>query len=252
MASEFMRSLESENYDSVGELEHRLMSTAAIFNQVLISQLHDAAARGNLDALEDIIKYSDDPKKEFQKKDHARNTTLHWAAGAGHLEIVNFLLLKAEEFGILNEFIHAQNLLGDTALHKSVWRGHKEVVERLLDVGIDREIVNTMNQRAIDLVRENISIGCLLQGAVSLHGVISTSSDDDGRITQSDDDSYFLNLSDTSYSEEDEDCGVLLVENRMKNLFNPPESDELPLETNQMNEGNCDDDDDVPELCDDE
>lgn len=238
-----MRTLESGNFGSAGELEHKLMTSAAFFKQVLVSPLHDAAARGNLAALRELIENSKNPLQTFQKTDNARNTTLHWAGGAGHLEIIMYLVTTAQEFEILESFLHAKNMLGDTVLHRAVWRGHKDVVEYLLNVGIDREISNSMGQKAIDLVRENISIGCLLQNGRCISGIVSTSSDDDDHITNSDDDSFILNLSDTSYSDEDEDVGVLLVENRMKDLFSPLEQPKIADEQEEA-------DDDVPELID--
>ncbi len=45
-------------------------------------------------------------------RDQAKNTPLHWAAGAGHSEAIAYLL------SLPNIDLTAQNLLGDTALHR--------------------------------------------------------------------------------------------------------------------------------------
>lgn len=44
-------------------------------------------------------------------RDNAQNTPLHYAAGAGHVEAVKWLLNNGAD-------INALNLLGDTALHR--------------------------------------------------------------------------------------------------------------------------------------
>jgi ankyrin repeat protein len=52
--------------------------------------------------------------QDVNAKDATNNTPLHWAAGAGHLEAVQYLLSRPDIK--LNE----QNLLGDTPLHRVV------------------------------------------------------------------------------------------------------------------------------------
>lgn len=250
MASEFMRVLDTEDYSSVGELERKLQNSANFFNQVLVSPLHDAAARGNLGSLKEILE-SEEEKKTIYDIDNAKNTPLHWAAGSGNLDIVLFLLKTAEREGNLESFINMQNLLGDTALHRAVWRGHLDVVRCLLDHGVDRDILNTMHQPAIQLVRDT-AIGCLLQNSVVIPGIVP-SSDDECDGSWSDEGSFELNLSDTSFSEEDEDIGVMLVEQRMNRLFQSPDKEDEKEELKQSDEDDIQDDEDddlPPELVD--
>ena len=248
-----MRTMNTGDFSSAGELERKLMNSAGFFHQVLVSPLHDAAARGDVERLQELLDHPEesDPAPSLLTLDNAKNTALHWASGSGHAETVRFLIERGETTGSLLPLLHAQNLLGDTALHRAVWRGHKEVVELLLNAGIDRDVANTMGQTALELVRDHVGIGCLLQRGRMLPGVSSGDDDDatseedaeEGQVLYRAGDEPWrsLNLSDTEYSSEDESIGSLLVEKRMNDLFQPP--------TPSTEEG---EDDDVPPLSDEE
>ena len=227
---------------SVTELEKRLFQTAKIYSQVLISSFHDAAARGNSQVIEEML--TEDPYNLFLL-DNGQNTCLHWAAGAGHHLLVHYLVDFADKLGKKSEFLNKQNAIGDTALHRSVWRNQAEIVKILLQYGIDTQVKNKDMKLAVDLVRNNF-IGCLLQNSfadVSFDYSDDDDDDDGSEFDGEDDDDEEdeenkelygvvnegakgeLNLSDTEYSSEDEDTGELLVQQRMKSLFIPPTSD---------------------------
>jgi ankyrin repeat protein len=112
----------------------------------LVSPIHDAAAKGNVGRLKELI---EEEHWDVNATDAARNTPLHWAAGAGHLEAVQYLLSRPDIK--LNE----QNLLGDTPLHRAVWRNQRETVKALLEAGIDMFVVNRQGFKAKDLARDD-------------------------------------------------------------------------------------------------
>merc|ERR1712137_309158 len=226
------------------------MNSARFFGQVLVSPLHDAAARGNLEQLQELLHSPPEDCEPFSvlTTDNAKNTPLHWAAGSGHEETVTFLIEEADRCDLLPALLSAQDLLGDTALHRAVWRSHQEVVKILVEAGIDRRVENCMGQTAIDLVRDNVAIGCLLQSGEPLPGVDYS---DDDEEDEEDEGALELNLSDTEYSSEDEDIGVMLVEQRMSKLFAgaPPSTIKEKEETKDEE---TDSDDDLPPLVDDD
>lgn len=75
---------------------------------------------------------------DVNAKDATNNTPLHWAAGAGHLEAVNYLLSRPDIK--LNE----QNLLGDTPLHRVCF-----FVQILENIETDEKTLN-MNEHTRD------------------------------------------------------------------------------------------------------
>jgi ankyrin repeat protein len=81
---------------------------AARLTSYLVSPIHDAAAKGNNKGLEELILTQKEP---IDTQDNAQNTPLHYAAAAGHVETVKWLLDNGAN-------INALNLLGDTALHR--------------------------------------------------------------------------------------------------------------------------------------
>jgi ankyrin repeat protein len=139
--------------DALKELEKNWFQKASLLKTHLVSPFHDAAAKGNTDKIKEFIADGRDPNV----RDEAKNTPLHWAAGAGHPEAIAYLL------SLPNIDLTAQNLLGDTALHRAVWRGQTEAVRLLLEKGIDTQVVNRQGHRAIDLVRDNFDIGLMIQ-----------------------------------------------------------------------------------------
>jgi hypothetical protein len=138
------------------------------------SEIHDAAAKGKVDILKRCV---EENHQDADEQDQAQNTPLHWAAstpnlirpplrpsiyanaliiGSGKDEAIKYLLEKGAN-------INARNKLGDTALHRAVWRGHLSTVQILLDCpDIDVGILNHQGHMALDLARDPV-IGELVQ-----------------------------------------------------------------------------------------
>lgn len=232
MRDEFSRGFEERGEEPVADFEKRMLKTAFLFEQTLVSPLHDAAARGNVKALKDIIDglmlvpedfvvpyrfpegrgegLSEAAKRLFMW-DHARNTALHWACGAGQIEAMNFLISQAESFGVLDLLLDARNALGDTPLHRAVWRNQEESVRILLEKGSDVQSINNDNKRPIDLVRV-VSIGALLEGYDPNYYAQHADLCDEDEEEEEDPNQEILrelmanaNLSDTEYSDDDDD-----------------------------------------------
>jgi ankyrin repeat protein len=87
-------------------------------------------------------------EKDFAIVDELGNTALHWAASAGHIEAVQYLVNE------LKVPVNAQNTVGDTALHKAAWRGSLSTVQFLC--GLDETDINVKNKegkKAVELAR---------------------------------------------------------------------------------------------------
>lgn len=69
----------------------------------------------------------------------------HWAAGAGHLDCVKFLVETVKLS------IDAINKQGDTPLHKATWRGALDVVKYLVEKDAKLDVVNGQKKRPVDL-----------------------------------------------------------------------------------------------------
>jgi len=89
--------------------------------------LHEAAAEGNITALQDALQADQDIES---RKDKWQESALHHASKHGKVESVRFLLDAEAE-------VNAQTLHGYTSLHFAAENGHTNVVEVLLDSGAD-------------------------------------------------------------------------------------------------------------------
>ncbi|XP_076547422.1 osteoclast-stimulating factor 1 [Osmia lignaria lignaria] len=115
--------------------------------------LHDAARRGNLSLLKEYIKEG----VSGTGLDAMGNTSLYWAARAGHLDCVKELLK------LPNSVVNAQNKMGETPLHAAASRGHIDTVNLLLKSGADPMIKNND-----DLMPEQLSSDLSIKNAIQL------------------------------------------------------------------------------------
>ena len=88
----------------------------------------DAADKGNLDAIKDLVALGVD----INLNNAVNHTALHFAAARGHLPVVQYLLAHG-----VNKEARADD--GRTALHYAAQGGHLELVKWLIGAGADKE-----------------------------------------------------------------------------------------------------------------
>ncbi|NXW33451.1 BARD1 protein, partial [Phaetusa simplex] len=101
--------------------------------------LHVASIKGDLAAVEELLKNGADPNI----KDNAGWTPLHEACNHGHEEVVKLLL----QYKALVNTTGYQN---DSPLHDAAKNGHVSIVELLLLHGASRDAVNIFGLRPVD------------------------------------------------------------------------------------------------------
>ncbi|NXS62468.1 BARD1 protein, partial [Brachypteracias leptosomus] len=103
------------------------------------TSLHVASIKGDLAAVEQLLKNGADPNV----KDNAGWTPLHEACNHGHKEVVELLLLH-------KALVNTTGYQNDSPLHDAVKNGHVDVVELLLLHGASRDAVNIFGLRPVD------------------------------------------------------------------------------------------------------
>ena len=102
--------------------------------------LFAASKRGDVETLRAAVAAG----ARADQADALGNTPLHYAANAGHLDVVDELTQR------LGAAVNAENTAGDTPLHKAAARGHLDVVRALLAAGADPARRNRLGQTADD------------------------------------------------------------------------------------------------------
>lgn len=138
--------------------------------EVSLEQFHDCCRRGNLEGLELQTK-SDAVSRLVSTRGSLGNTALHYAAHAGHDDIMSLLLEHGAE-------INAQNDVHDTPLHQAVWRNHISSVLLLLRHNADASIRNANRQTPSDLAHSD-DMKRALFGTAPLVSVVYADSDAD-------------------------------------------------------------------------
>lgn len=157
---------------------HRLLSTstgpgfaaALITNDDGATPLHLAALSGSIAAAQEIINAEETAhgvSRLLSQGDHNENTPLHYAAGSGHLEMVELLIARGS-------IVNARNAMDDTPLHVAVMHDNSPVVERLCDSQADPLAANREAKTPIDMAGslgrhglKKVMLGTLLLRAAS-------------------------------------------------------------------------------------
>ncbi|NXE45608.1 BARD1 protein, partial [Casuarius casuarius] len=101
--------------------------------------LHIASIKGDLAAVEELLKNGGDPNV----KDNAGWTPLHEACNHGHKEVVELLLQH-------RALVNTTGYQNDSPLHDAARNGHVNIVELLLSHGASRDAVNIFGLRPVD------------------------------------------------------------------------------------------------------
>jgi len=95
----------------------------------MAGEIHTAAANGDLDQVKSLLA-GDATLVSAEDQNATRDLPLHSAAGAGHLEVIRYLVEAGAE-------VDGGDSDGSTPLHVAALRGHLTCVEYLVDKGAD-------------------------------------------------------------------------------------------------------------------
>lgn len=133
-------------------------------------QLHEHARRGNLEGVLSLISKGVD----LNSRGGLENTPLHWAAGAGHRDVVRALLRSGDNRNMVN----ALNERQETPLHLAVARNHRETVDLLLEFGSSTTLLNHELKSPLDLASSS-ELRRVLSEESGVSIVVYASSDDE-------------------------------------------------------------------------
>ena len=105
------------------------VSVPAVYEPAFAGPLHDAAKKGNIEQVEQLIAEGAD----VNQQDRRTGTALHWAALRGDAAVVEVLIAAGADVNAVSK----DN--GGTPLHAAASAGHASVAEVLLAKGADIE-----------------------------------------------------------------------------------------------------------------
>lgn len=92
-------------------------------------EIYKACSNGELQKVKLMLEKN---PELLNKKDKSQNTPLHYAASAGKIKVVKFLIRKGANLQVKNNY-------GWTVLHSSSYRGHTSISDLLITSGINIE-----------------------------------------------------------------------------------------------------------------
>jgi ankyrin repeat protein len=153
-------------------------------DNVIANPLHEAAKRGNVDMVKQMIGNG----VSVNGLDNAQNTALHWAARGGHASCITALLyIPTKQGGVIlspNIILNQQNLLGDTPLHCAAFKGSAPSVRLLLDAAKQKNVQlllmkNRDGKLAEDLATNYEAAAPLKQARLNVQNALKSSGEDD-------------------------------------------------------------------------
>ena len=117
-------------------------------NLIYTAPLHDAAERGNIEQVKELVGKGD----SVSAKDESGNTPLHLAAVSDNIELTSFLLDSGAP-------INARNDLGVTALIIAVYKNNFDVARLLVSSGADPNTRDSDRSTALSLAWKKKTLG---------------------------------------------------------------------------------------------
>eukprot|EP01115_Flamella_aegyptia_P007250 TRINITY_DN30092_c0_g1_i1.p1 TRINITY_DN30092_c0_g1~~TRINITY_DN30092_c0_g1_i1.p1 ORF type:complete len:154 (+),score=61.61 TRINITY_DN30092_c0_g1_i1:26-463(+) len=105
--------------------------------------IFEAAKRGHKEQIEEELAAN---AEQLKWVDGEGNTLLHWSAGGGHYDCVEFLVSKGVD-------VNAVNHHGETPLHRAAWKGNVQVCTFLVSKGASQSVKNKEGKIPLDLAR---------------------------------------------------------------------------------------------------
>ena len=144
-----------------------LLALPAFSGQPLIFK---SAADGNVQAVKSLLAYK--PDYATQPDKDTGNTALHYAAQAGHADVVRLLLANGAN-------ANARNQDGQTPLHMAVWKVYYRTFDALIEAGAEINAVDKRGNTPLHAAVSRNHIGLIRY--LLAHGASTTATNADGR-----------------------------------------------------------------------
>ena len=133
-------------------MKSNAINVATHFDKNGASALHWAAGCGHLPIVQYLIQDHSVPPDQPQKgkRSFQDRTPLHWAARNGHLPVVKYLVAECTATGTCAGVnLDAATLDGTTAFCWACWQNHQEIMKYLYEKGADIGKVNSFGCNAV-------------------------------------------------------------------------------------------------------